>query len=227
MLSCAQSLPATPKSNSSRGATSEARGQPHGSDATGKNSKSVFTWDPEFIKSCEHQRLSRLGKQEGQATTPKSENCKLISDLQMPNSPRNIKVQRSLSSSRDNYNSNQSPRQSPARVKDNDSAHTNPGADVSRDRRPWNLKPLRSNSSRHKKDSKQHRKCSFSFFRESKDSEKVDTGSASESPALDRSQAATVHNPTVGVLSSKISEMEVKIQEILKLEPIDLILREK
>ncbi|XP_071543030.1 uncharacterized protein [Panulirus ornatus] len=229
LLSCARSLPATPKSNNSRGATSELKGRPHPAscnDCTNKGIKGNFTWESEMIKNSEQHRPAGTGKQEVDASTPLSEHCKLISDLQMPNSPRKIKVQRSISSSRDNYNSRNSPKQSPARVKDSESPYANPGADLPKDRRPWNLKPLRSNPSRHKRDSKHHRKSSFSFFRESKDAEKVDTGNATDSPLLRRNQASTVHNPTVGVLSSKISEMEVKIQEILKLEPIDLILRE-
>ncbi|ROT83377.1 hypothetical protein C7M84_023471 [Penaeus vannamei] len=93
-----------------------------------------------------------------------------------------------------------------------------------RERKPWTLRPLRS--AKHKRDSRPPRKSSFSIFM--RDSSKEQEKSAKEnanasSPKLSRSK---FRYPTVGVLSTKIQEIEEKIQEILHLEPVDIIMRE-
>lgn len=52
-------------------------------------------------------------------------------------------------------------------------------------------------------------------------------GAARGAGQQQRATAAEFRYPTVGVLSTKIQEIEEKIQEILHLEPVDIIMREK
>ncbi|XP_042209912.1 myosin-G heavy chain-like isoform X1 [Homarus americanus] len=229
LLSCARSpLPATPRSGL-RGVVGEAVARTHlgGSGGRSKSTKTVFNWDSEYIQNYEQNRPTGVVREEGDSATIINENSKLISDLRMPNSPKSFKVQRSSSRARDQLNNNtKSPRQSPARVQDDEAEIPSPASDIlPKERKHWNLKPLRNTASKHKKDSKHWRKGSFSLFKESKEPEKQDTENENESPVL-RSHGTSLQNPTVGVLSTKINDMEVKIQEILKLEPIDLIMRE-
>ncbi|KAK3876023.1 hypothetical protein Pcinc_019162 [Petrolisthes cinctipes] len=202
LLSCTQSplMPATPKSGirNSRGRTS------------GKN---IFTWDSEAVQNieqirtlglCDDRDVSRVSLDPQRAS----------SDNGVPHSPGTVKLHRSSSSSRDYYS--RSPRQSPARIQD-DCAALN-----LKEKRHWNLRPLRNASSKHKRDSKPHRKSSFSFFRETKETGDLEEEeNTNDSPTLQSFQ-----NPTVGVLSTKISEMETKIDELLKLEPVSDILRD-
>ncbi|KAK4306612.1 hypothetical protein Pmani_021564 [Petrolisthes manimaculis] len=206
LLSCTQSplMPATPKSGirNSRGRTS------------GKN---IFTWDSEAVQNIEQIRT--LGLCDDRDVSRVSLDPQLASsDNGVPNSPAaagTVKLHRSSSSSRDYYS--RSPRQSPARIQD-DCAALN-----LKEKRHWNLRPLRNASSKHKRDSnKPHRKSSFSFFRETKETGDLEEEeNTTDSPTLQSFQ-----NPTVGVLSTKISEMETKIDELLKLEPVSDILRD-
>ncbi|XP_037801283.1 uncharacterized protein LOC119596177 [Penaeus monodon] len=149
-----------------------------------------------------------------------------------------------------------SPRKSPGRGKEEAPEEGQGGQPEAlvRERKPWTLRPLRS--AKHKRDSRPPRKSSFSIFMRdsSKEQEKAAKENANAgSPKLSRSSdvsggggggagagggvgrgagqqqrvtAAEFRNPTVGVLSTKIQEIEEKIQEILHLEPVDIIMRE-
>ncbi|XP_053652208.1 uncharacterized protein [Cherax quadricarinatus] len=236
LLSCARSpLLATPRS-SVRVAPGGIAARRHlGSSGSGRSrsTKNVFNWDSEFVQNYEQNRLAAVDK-DGEATMFNNESCgKFISDIRMPDSPKSIRVQRSYSTFKDNCNNNNnnnnncSPLESPTRVSDDrPKSVASSASDLShKERKSWNFKPLRSAAGKHKRDSKHTRKSSFSLFRDSKDTEKLDIENGNKSPEVG-SRAATFQTPTVGVLSTKINDMELKIQEILKLEPIDLIMRE-
>lgn len=192
-------MPATPKSGIRNG--------------RGRSGKNIFTWDPEVLQNIEQSRTLGLGE-DRDAPRMSVDPHRTASDNGVPNSPGTVKLHRSSSSSRDYYS--RSPRQSPARVQDDYDALN------VKEKKHWNLRPLRNASSKHKRDSKLHRKSSFSFFREMKESGDLENENTTDSPTPQSFQ-----NPTVGVLSTKISEMESKIDELLKLEPVSDILRDR
>lgn len=231
LLSCAQSpLLATPKSGT-RAASSGARTHLLGGAAgRGRISKGVFAWDSDMTPSFETCRVPGAGEERDPARSLPYEHCRPTSDsvagVSLSSQPR-LKLHRSSSNSRDYINNNKTPRQSPTRAQDDD--FIKPRGDLPlKEKRHWALKPLRSSAAKHRKEPKTHRKSSFSFFRDTEDNENLNTDSDSESPKAVRTPAAAqpLPSPTVGVLSTKISEMELKIEEILTLEPVDLMLRE-
>lgn len=181
--------------------------------------------------SFETCRVPGAGEERDPTRSLPYEHCRPTSDssasVSLSSQPR-LKLHRSSSNSRDYINNNKTPRQSPTRAQDDD--FIKPRGDLPlKERRHWALKPLRSSAAKHRKEPKPHRKSSFSFFRDAEDNENLNTESGSESPKAVRTPAAAqpLPSPTVGVLSTKISEMELKIEEILTLEPVDLMLREK
>ncbi|XP_045136380.1 uncharacterized protein LOC123519288 isoform X2 [Portunus trituberculatus] len=226
LLSCAQSpLLATPKSGV-RGLAGDTGGKTHlsgGPAGRGRSPKAVFTWDSDMTqepgRGDEKDRARSLPYQHSRAKSDSAAGGSLSSQ------PR-LKLHRSCSNSRDYINNNKTPRQSPTRAQDDEYIKSS-GDFPLKERRHWALKPLRSSASKHRKEPKSHRKSSFSFFRDTENNENLNAESGSESPKMARTPAAApLPSPTVGVLSTRISEMELKIEEILMLEPVDLMLRE-
>lgn len=233
LLSCAQSpLLATPKSGV-RGISGDVGGRTHlagGTAGRGRSPKAVFTWDSEMTQSLEPSRVSGAGEEREPARSLPYQHSRAKSDSaaggSLSSQPR-LKLHRSSSNSRDYINNNKTPRQSPTRAQDDEFIKARGDLPL-KERRHWALKPLRSSAAKHRKELKLHRKSSFSFFRDSDDNENLNTESGGESPKMVATPAAApLPSPTVGVLSTKISEMEMKIEEILTLEPVDLMLREK
>lgn len=235
LLSCAQSpLLATPKSGTRSASSGDTGARTHlsgGAAGRGRIPKGVFTWDSDMTPSFETCRVPGVGEERDPARSLPYEHGRPTTDsasgVSLSSQPR-LKLHRSSSNSRDYINNNKTPRQSPTRAQDDD--FIKPRGDLPpKERRHWALKPLRSSAAKHRKEPRTHRKGSFSFFRDAEDNENLNTESGSESPKAVRTPAANqpLPSPTVGVLSTKISEMELKIEEILTLEPVDLMLREK